>query len=61
VVEECTHSVHGALFLPSEIQDAHNIIHWKSGVVHGKRFFLKEKVCKMSNISLHFHKRYHMI
>jgi hypothetical protein len=59
VVEECAHSVHGALFLPSEIHDAHNIILWRSGVVHGKRF-LKDKVCKMSNISLHFHKRYHM-
>jgi hypothetical protein len=59
VVEECAHSVHDALFLPSEIQDAHNIILWKLEVVHGKRF-LKDKVCKMSNISLHFHKRYHV-
>jgi hypothetical protein len=38
VVEECTHSVHGALFPPSEIQDAHNIILGKSGVAHVKRF-----------------------
>jgi hypothetical protein len=45
VVEESAHSVHGALFLPSEIQDAHNIILWKSGVVHGK-IFLKDKVLK---------------
>jgi hypothetical protein len=38
VVEECAHSVHDALFLPSEIYDALNIILLKSGIAHGKIF-----------------------
>jgi hypothetical protein len=39
VVEECVHSVHDALFLPSEkINDALNIILIMLGFIRGKRF-----------------------
>jgi hypothetical protein len=39
MVEECVHSVHDALFLPSEkIKNALNIIFLMSGFIRGERF-----------------------
>jgi hypothetical protein len=38
-VEECAHSVHDALFLPSKkFKDALNIILLMLGFIHGERF-----------------------
>jgi hypothetical protein len=56
VVEECVHSVHDALFLPSEkIKDAPNIILLMLGFIRGERF---ERVKPI--FSCIIHKRYHV-
>jgi hypothetical protein len=56
MVEECVHSVHDALFLPSEkIKDALNIIFPMSWFIRGERVKRVKPI-----FSCIIHKRYHV-